>query len=69
MDNIYLIIEDSEQVCIRAKTMTGAVDICLQSYLDEAKDREKDKYSEESEMNYYYNEILQSCSLIGKLGN
>ena len=67
--NIYLINEDGVQFCIRAKTMGQATVLCEQSYLEDLKEEKKDNYDESSERDYYYDEILQSCSLVGQLKN
>jgi len=67
--NIYLIIEDGEQYCVKGKTMKEAIDSCLNSYLEEMKDHYKEVYNETRETEYYYNDILTSCSLVGRLVN
>ena len=67
--NIYLMNEDSEQFCIMAKTMAEAINICESSYLDDRKEEETDRYNVAAERSYYHEEILQSCSLVGKLKN
>lgn len=67
--NIYLVNEDGETFCIRTKTMAEAIGVCEASYLEERKDDEGDKYSEDAEEKYYHEQILQSCALIGDLRN
>lgn len=67
--NIYRLIEDGESHLIKAKNMAEAINVCEEVYLEEAQDRERDKYNEEYEKEYYHNEILQSCELIGELKN
>lgn len=67
--NIYLMIEDGESFCIRAVTMSQAVGLCEQSYREDRQEEEGDNYSTEHEKNYYHDQILQSCSLVGKLKN
>ena len=66
--NIYLITEDGVSFCIQAKTMGEALGVCLQSYLEERQDDSR-PYSEADETNYYHEQILQSCQLIGGLRN
>jgi hypothetical protein len=67
--NIYRLIEDGEHCLIKAKTMAIAIKFCEESYLEEAQERERDKYNMEYEKEYYHNEILESCELIGELKN
>lgn len=70
--NIYLIIEDGQNFCIRAKTMNEAINICELSYLEDLEDQkegEGDAYNELDEKEYYHEQILQSCSLVGQLKN
>ena len=69
MSNIYLLIEDGEHICIRAKTMSEAIIICETSYLEDREEDEGDNYDAASEKEFYYEQILQSCSLIGQLKN
>lgn len=66
--NIYLLVEDDVSFCIRAKTMSEAVQICKESYLEDRKE-EKSNYSMMTEIAYYNDQILQSCSLVGELKN
>ena len=65
--NIYMVVEDGEQAYIKAPTMKGAIDVCLKSYLDEVCD--VTDYDRKTETQYYYDEVLQSCSFVGKLRN
>lgn len=67
--NIYLIVEDGESFCIRAKTMAEAIKICEKSYLEEREDEEKEKYNKTIEETYYHEQILESCSLVAELRN
>jgi hypothetical protein len=68
--NIYLIIEDGETFCIKAKTMHKAVNICETSYLEDRKDEDyNDEYNEQHERDYYHRKILKSCALISELRN
>jgi len=67
--NIYLVKEDGETFCIKAKTMAQAISICEISYLEEAEDEEKENYNEQYSKVFYYENILQSCSLVGQLKN
>ena len=62
--NIYLLIEDGESFCIKAKTMAEAVYLCEKCYLEDFKDDEKDY-----EKSFYHENILQSCSMVGPLKN
>ena len=64
--NIYRIIEDGEHILIKARTPKEAIDVCLKSYLEGENIAEIHKGPETQ---YYYDEILQSCELIGKLRN
>ena len=71
--NIYLINEDGETFCIRAKTMSEAINVCEVSYLDSIKmvkiKIDEENYNEDNEKEYYHVHILQSCSLVGELKN
>lgn len=67
--NIYLFIEDGESFCIKARTMCEAVGICERSYLEDRQEEEGQMCSMEDEKEYYHEQILQSCSLIGRLKN
>lgn len=71
--NIYLLIEDGDSFCIKAKTMAKAINVCEQSYLE---DRQEElgkmgpkKYDNEYEKQFYHEQILESCSLVGELKN
>ncbi len=66
--NIYLITEDGENFCIKAKTAGEAINVCEKSYIDEILETQPGS-SLESEKEYYYEQILQSCSLVGQLKN
>jgi hypothetical protein len=69
--NIYLMVEDGESFCIKSKTMSEAVYICEESYLKDLREERKlssETYSEK-DREYYHKEILQSCSVVGKLKN
>jgi hypothetical protein len=69
--NIYLIVEDGEQFCIKADTPKEAIDICLKGYLqEEGIEVDESVHPDDlSESQWYYDEILQSCSLVGQLRN
>lgn len=70
--NIYLMDEDGQLFCIKANTMAEAIKICEKDYLDYLKERseeEKYNFNEETDKEYYYKEVLQSCSLVGELKN
>ena len=67
--NVYLLNEDGESFCIRAKTMAEAIGICEASYLEDREEEDGDKYREKNEREYYHEQILQSCALIGQLKN
>jgi hypothetical protein len=67
--NIYRIIEDCEDFCIKANTMIDAINICRERYLDSVAHDDPDNFDKEDEIKYYNNNILQSCALIGELKN
>ena len=69
--NIYLMNEDGESFCIKAETMKDALNICEESYLDDRKNEEPKNLllNIENEKKYYYDEILQSCTLVAELKN
>lgn len=71
--NIYLLIEDGGSFCIKAKTMAEAVSTCEQSYLEDRQEElgksGPEKCDSDSEKEYYHEQILQSCSLVGELKN
>jgi hypothetical protein len=66
--NIYLINEDDQTFCIRAATMSDAVLIAEQLYLEELKNDTED-FNFDREKEYYHEAILKSCALIGELKN
>ena len=66
--NIYWLMEDGESFCIKAFSMSEAVDVCEKSYLEDISE-EKPKRNIEAERKFYHNQILQSCSLVGELKN
>ena len=66
--NIYLLCEDGENFCIRALTMAEAIIIAKNKYFEELKEETKE-FNLEEETDYYDNEVLLSCSLVGKLKN
>ena len=68
MMNIYLLVEDGESFCIKARTMGEAVAICEKSYLEDRLEEEPG-CNEGVERGYYHEQILQSCALIGQLKN
>lgn len=65
--NIYLFIEDGESFCIKAKTMCEAVGICERSYLEDRRMEQRQMYDMKAEKEYYHEQILKSCSLVGGL--
>lgn len=68
--NVYLIQEDGDSFCIRAKTMAEAVLVCESSYLDDRKEDEGEhNFNENIERDYYHEQLLQSCQLVGELKN
>lgn len=67
--NIYLLTEDGESFCIKAETMSDAVNICVESYLEDMKEEKKLEYNLLSEREYCLEQILQSCLLVGELKN
>lgn len=66
--NIYLLAEDGDSFCIKANTMSEAVEICEKSYLEDRIEEQPD-CNQVEERSYYHEQILQSCSLIGRLLN
>ena len=66
--NIYLLIEDGEGFCVKAKTMSEAVLICKKSYLEDREEEDRN-FNLKHEEEYYDEQILESCSLIGQLKN
>lgn len=67
--NIYLIIEDGLNFCIKAETMAAAVEICEKSYLEEMEEEKGVEYCFGTEKEYYHEHLLQSCSLVERLKN
>lgn len=66
--NVYLITEDGESFCVRALTMAQAIKWCEEFYILEL-NSEKEIDNLSSEIDYYHNNVLQSCSLIGEIKN
>ena len=66
--NIYLITEDGVSFCIRAKKMHEALLVCERSYIDERVEQAP-HCSIEHEKEYYHENILESCQLVGELKN
>lgn len=64
--NIYLITENFETFCIRAKTMNKAIEICERSYIEDLNCTDEEV---EVETKCYHADILSSCALIGELKN
>lgn len=76
--NVYLLVEDGESFCIKAPTMSNAMIVSEERYLDEMREEKGKEYDMISEhayyhrnilQTYYHRNILQSCSLIGELKN
>ena len=67
--NIYLITTDSESICWQAKTMAQAVSRAEHSYLYERREAEGDKFCANDERQYFHDQLLESCALIGELAN
>lgn len=67
--NIYLLIEDGDSFCIKAKTMAEAVNVCEEAYLEEVAATEASPLAENAEKKYYHKNVLESCSLVGVLKN
>ena len=66
--NIYLLVEDDVNCCIKAKTMAEAVEFGETIYINERREDDPEcDYT--SEVNYYHTQILQSCSFVGELKN
>ena len=68
MKNIYLLQEDGETFCIQANTMSEAIQVCEESYLED-RIEEEPGCNIEVEKQFYHKQILQSCSLVGELKN
>lgn len=72
MNNIYKIIEDGDEFCIRAKTMKDAISISENIYLTELKDECEEcgrTFNRDKGLKYYHDSIIQSCELLGELKN
>lgn len=71
--NIYRILEDGIDCLIKAESMQDAVTICEKAHVEEAVtsvDGEPlDAVRAEYELNYYRENILQSCEFLGELQN
>ena len=69
--NIYRVIEDGQDFCIKAKTMHEAVKICEECYIEDFLSEKPgfDRTGLEGEREYYHEQILQSCELLGELKN
>jgi len=70
--NIYRIIEEGVDSCIKAKTMHEAVKVCEDAYINVVVDGVSGEYLkvfEKSEREYYQLSILESCELVGELKN
>jgi len=70
--NIYLITEDGQTFCIKAKTMAGAIKVCEDSYIEDVLESNKQARIDtlkDTEIKYYHLEILQSCQMVGELKN
>ncbi len=67
--NVYLMNEDGESFCIRARNMGTAVIACENKYLADMKEEKGGEYDKTKEKIYYHEQILQSCSLVGELKN
>ena len=71
--NIYRVIEDGQDSCIKAKTMSEAVKICEDSYIEDRlelfnTDDNQDVF-EQHEREHYQQNVLKSCELLGELKN
>ena len=65
--NIYRVTEDGDACLIRAKSMSSAIRICEESYLeDNTNDFDNNRAAARE---YYHEEILQSCELVGQLSS
>lgn len=67
--NIYLVVEDSVTVCIRARTMTEALSICHGIFVEECEKEGSYDGDIDQAAKYYQDEILESCTLVGALKN
>ncbi len=66
--NAYLVTEDSEGVVWIATTMASALELAWARYVMEHLDID-DHGTVADERQQYEQEILQSCELIGEVGN
>lgn len=70
--NVYLIQEDGESFCVRSHTMRDALKTSEDRYLSDPEIKEQIQSGESTlseEIEHYYSQILQSCSLVGELKN
>lgn len=66
--NIYMITEDGSNFCIKALTMSDAINVCESSYVEDAMEDDHGT-TEDHERKYYHTDILESCTLVGELRN
>ena len=64
--NVYLITEDGDTGCYVAPSMMAACQLAEDQHIDTLDPDEYADGSEQSERNYYRNEVLQGCSLVGE---
>lgn len=64
--NIYLIRDGGDDRCWKAETMAAAVKASEDAYMRENQPFEND---DETERQHYRDSMLESCQLIGELGN
>lgn len=64
--NIYRILDESDKCLWQAESMAAALQLAEDAYIAEA-EIPADEQHENRE--YYRNELLQSCELIGELAN
>jgi len=67
--NIYRVIEDGQDFCVRAATMREAIDICEARYMREVMSEAVIAVDQEGEKENYHEQVLHSCELIGPLLN
>ncbi len=67
--NVYMIREDGVDFCIKAETMSTALAICFESYMDDMREEKGYEFDRAGEYKYYHQDIVQSCSLVGELKN
>lgn len=68
--NIYFLDEDGERFCIKANTPKEAIDICLDSFLEDSRndlETKNEPYNEETETKWYFDKVFMSCSFVGNL--